>query len=151
MNNLFKVDGNRIKQCFVANIRCCQQYWTMLLSLNQPAIGCNNAEQHCWQHWTMLAAQHVQSCFNQPWTSWYLFAVQSLIRHKQKRKHKTKENAKYYSHASVRHKMYKKSREKRSLLKFHRTIFSLFLRLCLRLSEYIMDHNTIVLSTIWCG
>ena len=31
--------------------------WTILLSLNQPAIMCNNAEQYCWHHWTMPQQQ----------------------------------------------------------------------------------------------
>ena len=36
----------------------CQQYWTMLLILNQSTTRCKNVEQYCWQHWTMLFQQH---------------------------------------------------------------------------------------------
>ena len=48
--DLFKVVENRMQQCCAAYIvhSCqCQQYCSALLSLNQPAIRCNNAEQYC--------------------------------------------------------------------------------------------------------
>ena len=38
----------RMQQCCAAHIvHSCQQYCSALLSLNQPAIKCNNAEQYC--------------------------------------------------------------------------------------------------------
>ena len=46
--HLFKVVENRMQQCCAAHIvHSCQQYCSALLSLNQPAIRCNNAEQYC--------------------------------------------------------------------------------------------------------
>ena len=46
--HLFKVVENRMQQCCSAYIvHSCQQYCSALLSLNQPAIRCNNAEQYC--------------------------------------------------------------------------------------------------------
>ncbi len=47
--HLFKVVENRMQQqCRAAHIvHSCQQYCSALLSLNQPAIRCNNAEQYC--------------------------------------------------------------------------------------------------------
>ena len=43
--HLFKVVENRMQQCCAAHIvHSCQQYCSALLSLNQPAIRCNNAE-----------------------------------------------------------------------------------------------------------
>ena len=46
--DLFKVVENRMQQCCAAHIvHSCQQYCSALLSLNQPAIRCNNAEQYC--------------------------------------------------------------------------------------------------------
>ncbi len=57
--DLFKVVENRMQQCCAAHIvHSCQQYCSALLSLNQPAIRLNNAEQYCWQLWTIWAAQH---------------------------------------------------------------------------------------------
>ena len=47
--HLFKVVENRMQQCCAAHIvHSCQQYCSALLSLNQPVIRCNNAEQYCW-------------------------------------------------------------------------------------------------------
>ncbi len=44
----FKVVENRMQQCCAAHIvHSCQQYCSALLSLNQPAIRYNNAEQYC--------------------------------------------------------------------------------------------------------
>ena len=40
----------------------CQQHWTILLSLNQPAIRCNIAEQYCWQPGTKLLPPLPQYC-----------------------------------------------------------------------------------------
>ena len=46
--HLFKVVENRMQQCCAAHIvHSCQQYFSALLSLNQPVIRCNNAEQYC--------------------------------------------------------------------------------------------------------
>ncbi len=46
--DLFKVVENGMQQCCTAHIvHSCQQYCSALLSLNQPAIRLNNAEQHC--------------------------------------------------------------------------------------------------------
>ena len=48
MSNLFWADENSIEQCFAAHIvQGCQQYCSVLLSLNKPAIRCNNVEQYC--------------------------------------------------------------------------------------------------------
>ena len=48
--HLFKVVENRMQQCCAAHIvHSCQQHCSALLSLNQPAIRCNNAEQYCRQ------------------------------------------------------------------------------------------------------
>jgi hypothetical protein len=43
-SHLFKVDKNRMQQYCAAHV---VQYCSALLSLNQPAIRCDNAEQYC--------------------------------------------------------------------------------------------------------
>ncbi len=46
--HLFKVDKNRMQQCCAVHIvHSCRQYCSALLSLNQPAIRCNNDEKYC--------------------------------------------------------------------------------------------------------
>ena len=57
-DHLFKVFQNRMQQYCAAHIvHSCQQYCSALLSLNQPAIKCNNAMnnivdnyEQCGQH-----------------------------------------------------------------------------------------------------
>ena len=45
---LFQVVENKMQQCSRGSIvPGCQQYYSILLNLNQLAIRCNNAEQYC--------------------------------------------------------------------------------------------------------
>ena len=63
--HLFKVVENRMQQrCAAHIVHSCQQYCSALFSLNQPAIRCNNAEEYCWQLWTIWAAQHFYILFS---------------------------------------------------------------------------------------
>ena len=56
-----------------------QQHCSALSSLNQPAIRCINAEQYCWQLWTIWATEHsVVTCFYQPRTSHNFYACRHL-------------------------------------------------------------------------
>ena len=69
--HLFKVDKNRMQQrCAAHIVHSCQQYCSALLSLNQPAIRCKNAEQYCWQLWTIWAAQHCCILFSSTLNKW---------------------------------------------------------------------------------
>ena len=64
-HNLFRVDENSLKQCCAAHIvQCCQHYCSTLLHLIAGQFRLNNAEQYCWQHWTMWAAQHCSRLFS---------------------------------------------------------------------------------------
>ena len=75
-SHLFKVVENRMQQCCAAHIvHSCQQYCSALLSLNQPAIRCNNAEQYCWQLWTIWAAQHCCILFSTTLNKWQFLGV----------------------------------------------------------------------------
>ena len=54
-----KVVENRMQQCCAAHIvHSCQQYCSALLHVIAGWFRLNNAEQYCWQLWTMWAAQH---------------------------------------------------------------------------------------------
>ena len=48
-NNLFRVDEDRIEQRFAACLVHCQQYCSVLLSLNSPGVTYNAEEQYEWQ------------------------------------------------------------------------------------------------------
>ncbi len=65
--DLFKVVENSMQQCCAAHIvHSCQQYCSALLSLNQPAIRLNNAEQVVDNYEQYGQHNIVASCFQQP-------------------------------------------------------------------------------------
>ena len=76
-HNLFSVNENLIEQCFATHID--QMLSTIFSNVVQPDCGwfrLNNAEQYCWQHWTMWATTLLIAVLSiQPWTGYSFFFV----------------------------------------------------------------------------
>ena len=76
-HNLFSINENLIEQCFATHI--VQMLSTVFSNVVQPDRGwfrLNNAEQYCWQHWTMWATTLLIAVLSiQPWTGYSFFAV----------------------------------------------------------------------------